>query len=434
MLTYLLTVVALSIVFIVFGSSRLKIHPFLLLIAACYMVGFATHMDPATITSKVTSGFGSMLQYIGLIVVFGTIIGVLLNESGAMLVIADYIGGLAGKKRPVTTMTILGAVVSVPVFCDSGFVLLSRISRALARKQGVGSAPSSLALAGGLYATHTLVPPTPGPVAVAGNLGAASVLGTIILTGIFISIPVLAATVFAAKKLGKGISIKNDITGDWVSSEKINIWWASLPIVVPIVLIAFASISDFLEMDSTGFYWIAFVGNPTVALFLGVVLGIWQLSVKVSIKKQSTLIEKGLVQAGPILLITGAGGAFGQVLKETNLAALIEQTFSGFSFGLFSLLIMAYVIAAVLKSAQGSSTAALVISSSLLAPFVVQAGLYSPFDLSLLVMAFGAGAMTVSHANDSYFWVVTKFSGMSMENGYKAFTPLNPYSGPYYHN
>ena len=211
-LTYVLGIIALAIAFIIGASNYLKVHPFVVLILNCFFVGFATGIDAQEIVSLTSSGFGSILTNIGLIVVLGTIIGVFIERSGALDVISGFILTLVGSKRSITAMGALGAVVSIPVFCDSGFIILSKLSRALANRKQLSSASLSLALAAGLYTTHTLIPPTPGPIAVAGNIQLSDQLGIIVVTGFLVSIPVLIVSLYLSKRLGAKITIDKRTT------------------------------------------------------------------------------------------------------------------------------------------------------------------------------------------------------------------------------
>lgn len=422
----LLSIIFLAIIFIVVTSSVFKVHPFISLILACFIVGIATGIPPGKVIELITGGFGSILSYIGLIVALGTIIGVFLENSGALERISDTILSLFGKKKSITAMAVLGSVVGIPVFCDSGFIILSKLSKIVANRQGINSATTSLALASGLYTTHTLVPPTPGPVAAAGNIGAAEHLGLIILVGFFTAIPVSLISIWYAQKYGKNLPVEDDNSESAAErpTNKISFIWAIMPIALPIFFITVSSVLKIWQVDNILIPWIHFFGNPLTSLLMGLIMAMIQIAPRLRLKEQSRLIGQGLTQAGPILLITGAGGAFGAVLKATPLTDLLSSQIGGSVLSGIGLLILTYGIAALLKTAQGSSTSALVITSSLLAPFLPQAGFNSGLEMALVVMALGAGAMTVSHTNDSYFWIVTRLSGFSLKTGYRGFTLL----------
>ncbi|MFC1548090.1 GntP family permease [Candidatus Neomarinimicrobiota bacterium] len=412
--------------------SVLKVHPFLALILASIGVGLIVGMPLQDILVSITSGFGGLMGYIGLVIVFGTIIGTILEKSGGALKMADIILRIVGYSRPASAMSIIGAIVSIPVFCDSGFVILSKLNKALASKAKVPRVTMAVALSTGLYATHTLVPPTPGPIAAAGNLGASEYLGTVIWIGLLTSIPVLLVGYWWAQRIGRTMMIEAvESIESPAELEIANLPPAGrsfAPIVLPILLIAAGSIVKYYGWVGSMADVILFIGHPLMALFLGVCAS-FLLMPKFDEEHLTQWIGKGIRQAGPILLITGAGGAFGSVLKATPLTDLIGSlaTQSGLSGSI--LIVIAFLIAAGLKSSQGSSTAALVITSSLLAPVLPVLGLHTPTSLALVVMAIGSGAMTVSHVNDSYFWVVSQFSDLTVGQAYRSFTIATLFQG-----
>ncbi|MEI6860439.1 MAG: GntP family permease [Shewanella sp.] len=420
------------IFFIVIATSKFKLHPFLTLILASFITAFAYGLPSADIAKTISSGFGGILGYIGLVIVLGTIIGTILEKSGAAITMADVVIKVLGNRFPTLTMSIIGYLVSIPVFCDSGFVILNSLKQSMANRMKVSSVAMSVALATGLYATHTFVPPTPGPIAAAGNLGLESNLGLVIFVGIFVAaIAALAGTLWANRFAnvepdGEGADELNNKVEDF---DKLKEVYGTLPsptrafspIFVPILLICFGSVAKFPSApigNGMLFDVLAFLGQPVNALMIGLLLSILLLKSTSKIKEFSERITQGLVVAAPILLITGAGGAFGAVLKATDIGTFLGTSLSALGIGIF----MPFIVAAALKSAQGSSTVALVATSALVAPMLGDIGLASEMGRVLTVMAIGAGAMTVSHANDSFFWVVTQFSRMSVKQAYKAQT------------
>lgn len=423
----LFAIILLGVVFIVFATAVLKVHPFISLIVAAFFVGIAAGLPLVDVVRFVNEGFGGLMTSIGLVIVAGTIIGVILEKSGAAYRMAEVVLRIIGEKRPQLAMSVIGYIVSIPVFCDSGYVILSSLKKALAKRAQVAVASMAVALATGLFATHTLVPPTPGPIAAAGNIGASDYLGTIILVGLIIAIPAVLVGYIWAVKVGSKIHVEEDAEAlDYdeiiASFGKMPSTFKSfLPLVVPIALIAMGSIATALggEGGITAFF--QFLGSPTVALFLGVFAAL-PLLPAYDEKTLTGWVGEGLKEAAPILLITGAGGAFGTVIRNTGVADQLQaMDLSVFGTGAL-FLIVPFLIAAALKTAQGSSTTALVITSTLVAPLVVELGITGGVPLALVVMAIGAGAMTVSHVNDSFFWVVTEFSGMKVTDAYKAMT------------
>lgn len=424
----LLIAIFLSIVFIVVASSVFKLHPFLALLIATLGLGIGVGMPPALVLESTTSGFGGILGYIGLIVVLGSIIGVILEKSGAAIRIADLVLRAMGQGRPGLAMSVIGAVISVPVFCDSGFIILSSLNKALAERTGAAKATLALALASGLYTTHTLIPPTPGPIAAAGNIGAGDYLGTIMLMGLVVSIPTLLVAYWFARWRGPSVPITEEVFPEPESRTLPGAFASLAPIILPILFIALGSVARYLEWENGVGTVVRFLGDPLIALFAGVLLAL-RLLPAWSEEFLNGWVGEGIKLAGPILVITGMGGAFGGVLKATPLADLVESWVAGESYAGGVLLIVTFLIAALLKTSQGSSTSALVITSSMLAPLMGTMGFDTPLELALVVMALGGGAMTVSHANDSYFWVVSQFSGISMRDAYRSYTLMTGLQG-----
>lgn len=423
----LFAILIIGVFLIIVATSKFKLHPFLSLILGALFVGIASGMPLVKVVENINSGFGGLMGGIGLVIVFGTIIGIILEKTGAALRMAEVVLRIVGPKNPQLAMSLIGYIVSIPVFCDSGFVILNSLRKALAKKANVALASMSVALATGLYATHNLVPPTPGPIAAAGNIGAENFLGTIILLGLIVAIPATVVGYFWATRVASKIEAED--FGDDLDYDEIvksfgkmpSTFAAFLPIVLPIVLIGIGSIISFLKVDGTLAGFFNFLGQPVIALIAGVVAAMFLIP-KYDEETLTKWIGTALLDAAPILLITGAGGAFGKVIKETGVANMIQgwnfvDSFSGVLF-----LLIPFLIAAALKTAQGSSTAALVITSSLIAPLLPTMGIEGAVPLALVVMAIGAGAMTVSHVNDSFFWVVTEFSGLQVKDAYKAQT------------
>lgn len=406
-------VLLVAIAFIIVMTGKVKMHAFLVLILAAYGVGILSNIGLEPTLNAIKDGFGGTIGYIGIVITLGAIIGTILEKSGAAFTMANTILDIVGKTRAALAMALTGYVVSIPVFCDSGFVILSPLNRALAEKSKTSLATMGIALSMGLYTTHCLVPPTPGPIAAAGNVGAD--LGTVVLLGLLASIPgTIAGYLFAIYYASKfHIDPKPEVTLDELQKKYgtlPSVAKSFAPILVPIVLICLKSLADFPahpfgEGGIKAFF--DFIGNPNTALLLGVFLAFFTLP-KLSTEVIQNWVGEGVKTAGWIILITGAGGALGAVLKATPLASYIGSSLSQLHLGIF----LPFIIAAALKTAQGSSTVAIITTSSLLAPLLPSLGMDGSMAKALVVLAVGAGAMTVSHANDSYFWVVSQFSDM----------------------
>jgi GntP family gluconate:H+ symporter len=414
----LLLIIAVGI--IIFLTTKLKMNAFVVLLLVTFLYGLFVGLPLQDIIEKIRGGFGGTLGYIGIVIVAGTIIGTILEKTGAALSMTNSILKLVGKKRSPLAMSIAGYVVSIPVFCDSGYVILTPLNKALAHKTEKSMAVMAVALATGLYATHCLVPPTPGPIAAAGILGAN--LGKLIFLGLIVSIPGVIAGYLWATMFAKRYEIEPDLekTYDELMKDYGELPGAAvsfMPLVVPIILILFKSLANpKLSLIAEGGFanFLSFIGDPVTALLIGVFLSLFLVRRESMGEALSTWMGDGIKNAALILAITGAGGAFGAILKASPMADFLGGTLSKMNLGIF----LPFIIAAALKTAQGSSTVAIITTSSIMAPFLATLQL----DPALTVLAIGAGAMTVSHANDSYFWVVSQFSNMQVSVAYRAYT------------
>lgn len=424
---WLLILLLLAVVFIIVATTRLKLHPFLALLISAFTYGILCgRMSLAEIVKSVNDGFGGTIGYIGIVILAGAIIGTFLEKSGGAYQLAENILKLVGRKNVPLAMGIIGYIVSIPVFCDSAFVILSPLSRALSRKVKISLATSAIALSLGLYATHTMVPPTPGPVAAAGMLEAD--LGLVILWGALVSvIALLAGWLFSVKYAARVFidPAKNHEATEveTIKSEAPSALKSLIPILLPIILIVLKSVGD-IKTNPFGQGIVAdiidFIGQPVVALLIGVFFS-FLLPKKLTAEMLSTSgwVGQAVISAATIIIITGCGGAFGKVLQNSGIAEVVEGylgDISGISIWL------PFILAAALKTAQGSSTVAIITTAGIIAPLLGTLGLETPTAKALTVVAIGAGSMVVSHANDSYFWVVTGLSGMTVKQGYKLLT------------
>jgi GntP family gluconate:H+ symporter len=416
----LLVILAVAIAFIIFMTAKVNLHAFLVLLLASFGVGIFSGMPLIEVVNTVTSGFGGILSYIGIVIIAGTIIGTILEKSKGTLTMANTVLSWVGEAKSALAMSITGAIISIPVFCDSGFVILSSLNKSLAKKAKISMSTMAVALSTGLYATHTLVPPTPGPIAAAGNLGAD--LGLVIMFGVVVSIPAILAGYLWATKFASKYWVDADIEIDDSENDvKLpSVFDSFAPIIVPILLITLKSIAEFpTNIFGTGNIktFLVFIGDPTVALLLGIFIA-FRLLPSFDREYINGWVGKGMVNAATIIMITGAGGAFGQVLKSTPIGSYLGEVLSVYNLGIF----LPFIIAAALKTSQGSSTVAIITTSALLAPMLPSLGLDGSVAKALVVMSIGAGAMTVSHANDSFFWVVSQFSNMDTDIAYKTYT------------
>jgi len=427
----LLLTVFLAIAFIVVSSAVFKLHPLIALLLASLGVGLVAGLPIDHLAELIGKGFGELMAKIGLMVVLGCIIGAVLDRSGAALQVAEAVLRLFGTQRPATAMAIIGAIVGIPVFCDSGFIILAKLGKVVARRTQTSVAASCLSLGGGLFATHTLVPPTPGPIAAAGNLGVASSLGLVIVFGLLVSLPNVLLCQWFARRVGATIHTPDDEARPKAASTQLvlpSTAQSLAPILIPIVLITLASLKDFMPLPPALNTLLSFLGSSLIALLLAVFYS-YRLFPAQPAQRMLECIRQGIEQSGPTLVLVGAGGAFGAVLKATPLADMVshwmqQERVSGAAF-----LLLTFGIAAFFKTAQGSTTSAMVLTTSILAPLLSSAGFTSPVEIVLVVMAVGSGALTVSHSNDAYFWVVSQFSGLSANDAYRSHTLMTGLQG-----
>ena len=419
-----------AIVAMILLISKCKVHPFLAIMAVALVLALLAGIPLRQVPGVIGSGFAATFTSIGIVIILGAFIGAVLEKTGAAFRLADLVIRLVGRKHPELAIELMGWVVSIPVFCDSGFVILNPIRKALVRQTGASSVAMTVCLSCGLYIAHVFIPPTPGPLAAAQAVGLENNLLLVIGIGILCSVFPLIAGFFFARHIGRKVKSAEETAeaGETVKTyEELKAEYGKLPsaldalapILVPILLMALASFVTMARGDA----WLAdlliFLGTPIMALSVGVILAIIQLFRAGKGKEFYTLTNETLKTVGPILFVTAAGGVLGKVIASSDLVNFITahaETFK--AVGIF----FPFLLAAILKSAQGSSTVAITTTAGIVAPLLAALGFATPVDAALVVVAIGAGAMTVSHANDSYFWVVTSFGDLSVRDGYRTQT------------
>ena len=420
---WLVILLLLTIVFVIVATTRLKLHPFLALLIAAFGYGLLCgKMSPQEVVESVNAGFGGTIGYIGIVILAGSVIGTFLEKSGGAVKLAQKILQLVGYKNVPLAMGIIGYIVSIPVFCDAGFVILWPLAKSLSVRAKTSLAATAIALSLGLYATHTMVPPTPGPVAAAGILKAD--LGLVILWGLLVGIFALAAACVFSIKFAAKVDIKVESESEQSDKENLpaqapSAFKSVIPIFLPLLLIVLRSVSDFPnhpfgQGSVAGF--IEFAGQPVVALLAGVFLAfLLPKKLTADMFSPSGWIGEAVLAVAAIIIITGCGGAFGKVLQNSGVSEVVAEQLGGKNLSIA----LPFIMAAALKTAQGSSTVAIITTAGTMAPLIESLGLADPTGRALTVVAIGAGSMVVSHANDSYFWVVTGLSKMSVKQGYK---------------
>ena len=412
--------VFLSILLIIGLTSVAKLNAFLSLFVVSLLLAMVAIPD-RNVVSILKDGFGDTMASIGFLIVFGAIIAVVLDKSGGAISIANYILSKTGRDKAPAALSITGFIAGMPIFCDSGFIILSGLAKSFSAKTKTAMPFMAVVLATSLYSVHCLIPTHPGALAAAGILDVN--IGYLIMLGILFAIPGALAAFFWTKwRTGKcvfGEESENDYEADDLERELPGVSKSLTPVIVPLLLIATNSLLSVFGLSDQN--WIIraimFLGQPIIALFAGVLLCL-PLIKSINIKAINSLLESAVEKAGPILIVTAAGGMFGLVIKETGVGMIASEFLVRTGLGL----VVPFLIAFILKTAQGSSTVAIITAASFVTPILPMLGLDTEMGKLLTMLSMGAGSMMISHANDSYFWVVTRFSGINSNTTLKVFS------------
>jgi gluconate:H+ symporter, GntP family len=407
-----------GIAVIVLLTLKYRVHAFFALLIACFVTGVGVGMPSMDIIATSKEGFGTIMKSLGLIIVLGTTLGVALEQSGSTRVMAATLLKITGHRHAAWAMSLTGLVVGLPVFCDSGYIVLSGLVEPMAKRSGNPVATIAVSLATGLLSVHCLLPPHPGASAAAASLGVD--FGRVMVFGLVVAIPAMVVGHGWARFAGRKQFIpfpRQSIGQDPVLSGR-TIVRAFIPVALPVVLIALKSFV--LTHAASANFWLAVLGvlgDPVIALSLGVLLAL-SAKTKWPPRAISHLLGEAAEKAGSILVIIGAGGAFGAILAATRPGAQLSHLVNLQGLGL----LFPFLCTAVLKTAQGSSTVAIITAASIIQPLLIPLGLDGEYGRMLCVLAMGAGSMVFSHANDAYFWVVLKFSGLDMKTMLKFYS------------
>ncbi|MDR2886503.1 MAG: GntP family permease [Bacteroidales bacterium] len=405
--------VAISIIAIIILTSKFKLNAFIALFAASLFLAFATLPAGNTI-GVLKDGFGGTMSSIGFLVILGAIIGITLDKTGGTLSIAKYILSKTGEKRSAAALGMTGFITGLPIFCDSGFIILSGLARSLGARAGLAMPFVATVLATSLYSVHCLIPPHPGALAAAGIMNANT--GQLVIMGILFAIPGALAAFMWSKHMSRTCPPASATTHTQPDTETLPSPFVSfLPVFVPLLLITMKSLLP--VTPGIGSKIITVAGEPVYALSAGVVLALALLTGKRRIRLND-IFKESIEKAGPILIITAAGGMFGAVIKATGTGETLGRLLSDANMGL----LVPFIIAAVMKTAQGSSTVAIITAASLVSPMLPALGLHTEQGRLFATLAMGAGSMFVSHANDSYFWVISNFSGIDSRETLKVYS------------
>ncbi|MEU6847533.1 gluconate:H+ symporter [Streptomyces sp. NPDC046716] len=444
----LLTVAFLGIVLLLFLIIKARIQPFVALLAVSIAVGLGAGLSVTELfgtvqksdaVSTIESGMGGTLGHVAIIIGLGTMLGAVLEVSGGAEVLASRLLNLFGEKRAPLAMGLTGLIFGIPVFFDVGIFVLAPIVYAAAKRGGKSIILYCMPLLAGLSMTHAFLPPHPGPVAAAGLLKVD--LGWVILMGIVCGIPAVLAAwgwaawigkrifvpvpqdmVEAAEEAKAALEAEQRASGVTPTEKPVPLGTVFTIIGTPLVLILLATFSSIAFDPSTGRSVIEFFGHPFVALTIALMMAYYLLGIRRGWSRKSleTVSTASLKPVGNILLVVGAGGVFGAVLKASGIADALADTFNGMGL---PVIVLAYLISLVLRVAQGSATVAIVTTAGIVAPLLSE-GHYSQAFTALVIMAISAGSIFASHVNDGGFWMVAKYFGITERDTLRTWTVL----------
>lgn len=437
----------IGIAVLLFLIIKTKIHAFPALIVTAITIGLLSGLTPADTISATTTGFGNTLASIGIVIGFGCIMGTFLERSGAAKKMALTILKLVGVKRADVVLGLSGFLVSIPVFCDSGFIILSQLAKEFSRITKKSMVGLGGILGMGLYLTHFLVPPTPGPLAVAGTLGID--VGIFIIAGLLMAIPLFIVAIFIFRWFGKkypdfvmedtvdktkyteeqlkvldrisqktksGEELVSKDFEELIATEKLpNATVSFLTIIIPILLILMNTFAKIAGIEGSAQQIISLIGSPVVALFISILISVYALSRNLDTKTARKVMECALADAGLVVFVTGAGGALGNVIKVTNIGQIMAEGILNMHM---PVILVPLLIGTLMRFPQGSGTTAMITGSAIIAPMVPVIGL-NPIIAGLAICIT---SMCPSYMNDSYFWVVTNFSGLDVNTSLKTWS------------
>lgn len=412
--------VAVSIIAIILLTSKLKLKAFVALFLVSVFLAF-TSLPPDTIVNTIKEGFGSTMASIGFLIIFGAMIGIILDKTRATISIANYVLSKTGVNRSAQALGITGFITGLTIFCDSGFIILSGLAKSFSFRSKIAMPFMATVLATSLYAVHCLIPTHPGALAAAGIIDAN--IGNLIIAGLLFAVPGALSAFFWSRLMIRNLNYKPapEIVSDKgeTSDNLPSALMSFLPIVVPLLLISVKSLVLLFDKEHISLIYkiFRFPGEPVFALAIGAAIGLFLIR-RINIDSVNSVFTDAIEKAGPILIVTAAGGMFGMVIKATGIGEEAGKILAGTGAGL----VIPFLIAAVMKTAQGSSTVAIITAASFVMPMLQMLGLDSETGRILTMLSMGAGSMFVSHANDSYFWVISRFSDLDLNTTLRVYS------------
>lgn len=399
-----------SIAAIILLTSRFKLNAFISLFIVSLMLALAV-LPAKNVLQIMKEGFGVTMGATGFLIIFGTVIAIVLDTTGAATVLARYIISKTGEKRAVAALGVTGFIAGMSIFCDSGFIILSGLARSFSAKTKTSMALIAGVLGCSLLSVHCLIPTHPGALAAAGILNAN--MGHLVLVGTLFALPGAIVAYWWVNKVTRRKNYAPSPEPEF--SEHVNkiiypsVFFSFLPVVMPLMLIAVGSLLQVLNPDPKNLLANIFIftGQPVMALLIGVLFALLLLRQK-NMQMINDVTETVIEKAGPILIVIAAGGMFGGIIKETGIGTEAGNALNSLKLGL----LVPFLITVLLKTAQGSSTVAIITAASIVSPMLASLGLGSETGKLFTMLSMGAGSMIISHANDAYFWVITRFSGL----------------------
>ncbi len=409
----------LVLVLLIVAVSRWKVHPFIALLLASLALGGMLGMGGARTVEVLLDGFSNTMKWIAIVVILGAFIGEVLRDTGGARRISDAVVKWVGEKRLPWAMGITGYLVSIPVFVDVAYIVLQPVTEALSVRTKRPVLVLGLALTAGLTVSHTLIPPTPGPLAVASLLDLN--IGRLLLINGFVGIAAMAGGILWAAtycrrfripyddKIAQELAIKNDFG----EGQSTSILMDVLPIVVPIMLMALGAFyaGEGQELFSQ---FIGMVSTPMIAVLIGAAIA-WIQYTRHTRKGGSDLVEQAIVKSALVIMITGAGGAFGYVIRESGMQDELSSFFTDMPFLGF---LLPFLIAALLTTSTGSITVSLIGTASIVGPMAES----MPYSSEIMAALIGSGSFCVFHANASFFWLLNRLHEVPVATLYRTYT------------
>ena len=422
----LIIAVIIGICVLLFLILKLRLHAFVALLISSIIVGIIAGLDATAIMKSVQNGMANTLGFVATVVGLGAMFGAILEHSGGANVIAEFLVKKFGVQRAPAAMVIAGFIVAIPVFFEVAFILSVPMIYALQKKTGKSLLVYAIPLLAGLAVTHAFIPPTPGPIAVADIIGAD--LGWVILIGFIVGFPTaIVSGLFFGKYIGNKIFVPVPFQQESsITPLKMpSVGMVLTIIAIPIVLILISSFvnSGLIQFPSAMTVKIInLLGHPFSALIIANMIAWYVLGIRQGYSRAELLdiTSKSMAPAGVIILITGAGGVFKQILVDTGAGKMIAESLADIGF---PVLLFSFLIAALVRIIQGSATVAMITSAGLVAPLII--GIETTnFELASIVISIAAGASILSHVNDSGFWLVNQFLGMTEKQTFKSWTMM----------